>query len=63
MFASLLARDYNHQLRDLAACHPFVELGHDLFDICFDLIVGSDKHVESILLDARTIDQNTYMKM
>lgn len=63
MFASLLAGDYNYQFRDLAACHPFVELGHDLFDICFDLIVGSDKHVESIFLDAGIIDQNTYMKI
>ena len=51
VFAGLLAGDYDHQFRDLAACHPFVELRHDLLDVCFDLIVGSDKHVESILLD------------
>ena len=52
VFASLLAGDYDYQFRDLAACHPFVELRHDLLDVCFDLIVGSDEHVESILLDA-----------
>lgn len=59
MFPSLLARDYDHQLRDLAACHPFIELGHDLLDVCFDLIVGSDKHIESILLDTKIKHQDT----
>ena len=53
MFTSLLAGDYDYQFRYLAACHPFVELGHDLLDVCFDLIIGSDKHVEAIFLDAR----------
>ena len=52
VFAGLLAGDYDYQFRDLAARHPFVELRHDFLDVCFDLIVGSDKHVESILFDA-----------
>ena len=56
MLACLFARDYNHQFRDLAASHPFVELGHDLLNVCFDLIVGSDKHIESILLDTEMKD-------
>ena len=63
MFASLLAGDHNHQFRDLAASHPLVELGHDLFDVCFDLIVGSDKHVEAILLDTKTINQIKYLRI
>ena len=58
MFPSLLASDYDHQFRDLAACHPFIELGHDLLDVCFDLIVGRDKHIESILLDTKIKDQD-----
>ena len=59
MFASLLARDYNYQFRDLAARHPSVELGHDPLDVCFDLIIGSDKHVETILLDTGMENQKT----
>jgi hypothetical protein len=39
MFSGLFAGNYNHQLRDLAAQHPLVELRHDSFNICLDLIV------------------------
>ena len=63
MFASLLARDDNYQFRDLAARHPFVELGHDLLDVCFDLIIGSDKHIESILLDTGLGNQKICMEV
>ena len=56
MFASILAGYHDDQFGDLAACHPSVELGHDLLDVCFDLIVRSDEHVESILFDAEMMD-------
>ena len=57
MLPSFLARDDYYQFRDLAACHPLVELGHHLLDVCFDLIVGSDKHIEAILLDTEITNQ------
>lgn len=38
-FAGLFACDDDDELRDLAAGHPFVELGHDLLDVGFDLVV------------------------
>lgn len=40
MFAGLLARDNYHKLRDLSSLHPFLQLGHDLLDVGFDLVVG-----------------------
>ena len=42
MVASLFVGNYDHQLRDLATEHPFIELGHDLLDICPDLIIRRD---------------------
>jgi len=39
MLASLFTGYNNNKLGYLAAGHPFVELGHDLFDVGFDLIV------------------------
>lgn len=39
MFASFFTGDNNNKLRDLATSHPLVELGHDLLDVGFDLVV------------------------
>lgn len=40
MFSCVLAcYDYD-ELRDLPSDHPFVELGHDLLYVRFDLVVG-----------------------
>lgn len=41
MFAGLLAGDDNNELCNFAAVHPLLELGHDLFDVRLDLVVGS----------------------
>ena len=67
MFSRLSACDYHHQFRDLSTHHPLVQLGHDLLDVGFDLIVGGNwnrsatvwaaegiertKHVEAIFLN------------
>lgn len=40
MFTGLLARDNYHKLRNLSSLHPFLQLGHDLLDVGFDLVVG-----------------------
>lgn len=42
----------NHQLADLSSHHPLVQLGHDLLDVGFDLVVGRYQHIEAIFLDA-----------
>ena len=42
VFAGFFAGDDDDELRDFAADHPFVELGHDLFDVGFDLVVGGN---------------------
>ena len=39
VLAGVLAGYHYYELRDFASDHPLVELGHNLFDICFDLIV------------------------
>lgn len=39
VLAGVFVCDDNHQLGDLGLDHPLVELGHDFFDIGFDLIV------------------------
>ncbi len=46
MLARLLARDDDNQLRDLATEHPFVELRHDLLNVCFHLVVGRDFKIQ-----------------
>lgn len=38
----VLVCDYDDQLGDLAAGHPFCELGHDFLDVGLDLVVGGD---------------------
>lgn len=40
MVASLLVRDHHNEFGDLPTNHPFVELGHDLLNISFDLVIG-----------------------
>lgn len=42
VLAGFFACDDNDEFGDFAAGHPFVELGHDLFDVGFDLVVGCD---------------------
>jgi len=42
MLSGLFARNHDYELRDLAASHPFVELGHDPIDVGFDLIIRGD---------------------
>lgn len=42
MLPGIFARDDYYELRDFAARHPFIELRHDLVDVGFDLIIGSD---------------------
>ena len=51
MLACIFTRNNNHELGDLAADHPFVELAHDLLDVSFDLVVGGNEHCEAIFLD------------
>ena len=40
--ACILVGDDDDELGDLAADHPLVELAHDLFYVCLDLVVGGD---------------------
>lgn len=42
VFAGFFARDDYDEFGDFAADHPFIELGHDLLDVRFDLVVGCD---------------------
>ena len=42
MFPCLLTRDDNDEFGDLIADGPFAELGHDLLDVGFHLVVGCD---------------------
>lgn len=42
MLACVFICNDDDKLGDLAADHPFVELGHDLFDVGFYLIIGRD---------------------
>ena len=42
MLTGLLTGDNDDKFRDFTARHPFVELGHDLLDIGFDLIIRGD---------------------
>ena len=51
MLARVLVGNDNDQLGDLAAHHPLVQLGHDLLDVCADLVVGRDEHIQAIFLD------------
>lgn len=37
-----LAGDHDDEFGDFTPDHPFVELRHDFFDICFDLVIGRD---------------------
>lgn len=78
MFSGLPACDYHHQLRDLSTHHPLVQLGHDLLDVGFDLIVGGNwnrsatvwaaegiertKHVEAIFLNTRRQLRRAFQK-
>jgi len=41
MLASLLARNDNDKLGDLAPIHPLLQLTHDLLDVRLDLVIGS----------------------
>lgn len=52
VLACVFACDHHDELRYLAANHPFVQLGHDLLDIGFDLAIRGDKHSETIFLDS-----------
>ena len=36
--------------------NPLVELAHDLLDVCFDLVIQGDHHVEAILLYPETLE-------
>ena len=36
----ILVGDHDDELRDLAAHHPLVQLGHDPLDVRLDLVVG-----------------------
>jgi hypothetical protein len=42
VLASLFARDDYDKFGYLAAVHPFFQLGHDLFDVRLDLVVGGN---------------------
>lgn len=42
MVASLFVCNDDDEFGDFTARHPFIELGHDLFDVRFDLIVARD---------------------
>ena len=35
----LLVGNHDHELRNLSTGHPFVELRHDLLDVCLDLVI------------------------
>jgi hypothetical protein len=41
MLSSLLARNDDDKLRDLAPIHPLLQLAHDLLDVGLDLVIGS----------------------
>lgn len=45
VLACVLVGDDDDELGDLAADHPFVELGHDFLDVGLDLVVGRDCNV------------------
>lgn len=51
VLARVLVGNDDDQLGDLAAHHPLVQLGHDLLDVCADLVIGGDEHVQAIFLD------------
>ena len=51
VLAGLFAAYDDDEFGDLAAGHPFVELGHDFLDVGPDLVVRADEHVEAIFLD------------
>ena len=55
MLACVLIGNDDDQLGDLAANHPLVQLGHDLFYVGADLVVGRDKHIEAIFLDGAEV--------
>ncbi len=40
VLSGIFACDHYNELRDLAANHPFVKLGHYFLDVGFDLVVG-----------------------
>lgn len=42
MVASLFVGNNDDEFGDFTTSHPFVKLGHDLFDVGFDLIVDCD---------------------
>ena len=42
VLAGFFVGDHDDELGDFAADHPFVELGHDFFDVRFDLVVRCD---------------------
>ena len=42
MLACIFICDDDDELGDLAADHPLVELGHDLFDVGLYLVIGRD---------------------
>lgn len=42
IFARLFVGNDDDEFGYFATCHPFVELGHDLFDVGFDLIIDCD---------------------
>ena len=42
VLACVLAGNNNDELGNLTTDHPFVELGHDLGDVCFDLVIRCD---------------------
>lgn len=53
VLARVLVGYDNHQLGNLAAHHPLVELRHDLLDVRLDLVVGGDLSDVSVSAAAR----------
>ena len=47
--------DDNDEFGYFGFLHPFAELGHDFFHVCFDLIVDGDHHVEAIFFYGREV--------
>ena len=51
MLARVLVGDDHHELGDLVANHPSIQLRHNLLDVGLHLVIGRHQHVEAILLD------------
>lgn len=42
VLAGIFIGNDNDELGDFSIFHPFVQLAHDLFDVCLDLVVGGN---------------------